>query len=287
MLFAIGFLLIFLLGGITGVMVAVLPFDWQVTDSYFVVAHFHYVLNGAVVFPIFGAIYYWMPKMTGRMLERAARARSASGSMFVGFNVTFFPMHILGFLGMPRRVYTYTPGSAGTTLNLIVEHRLGRLRASAPRITLVNFVVEPAPRRAGAGRPVGRRQPRVGDDVAAARVQLRRDPGRRRAATRCGTRRRSPSADVGHATPATACARRRGRARRADAASPSGLDTRPAGRRSRSPTDRTCPFVVALGIAVVLRRPAGRGRRSSACVGVAGRRSSALVRWTVAHRRRT
>ena len=73
MLFALGFLLIFLLGGITGVMVASLPFDLQVTDSYFIVAHFHYVLNGAVVFPIFGAVYYWMPKMTGRLLRRAPR----------------------------------------------------------------------------------------------------------------------------------------------------------------------------------------------------------------------
>ena len=79
MLFAIGFLLIFLLGGITGVMVAVLPFDWQVTDSYFVVAHFHYVLNGAVVFPIFGALYYWLPEDDGPDAERAARASSASG----------------------------------------------------------------------------------------------------------------------------------------------------------------------------------------------------------------
>ena len=79
MLFAIGFLLIFLLGGITGVMVAVLPFDWQVTDSYFIVAHLHYVLNGAVVFPIFGAIYYWIPKMTGRMLDERLGQDRASG----------------------------------------------------------------------------------------------------------------------------------------------------------------------------------------------------------------
>ena len=74
-----GFLLIFLLGGITGVMVAVLPFDWQVTDSYFVVAHFHYVLNGAVVFPIFGALYYWTPKMTGRHARASGWGIGASG----------------------------------------------------------------------------------------------------------------------------------------------------------------------------------------------------------------
>ncbi len=120
MLFAIGFLLIFLLGGITGVMVAVLPFDWQVTDSYFVVAHFHYVLNGAVVFPIFGALYFWLPKMTGRMLSERL-GKISFWTMFVGFNVTFFPMHILGFLGMPRRVYTYQSGLGWSSLNLIVS----------------------------------------------------------------------------------------------------------------------------------------------------------------------
>lgn len=120
MLFAIGFLLIFLLGGISGVMVAVLPFDWQVTDSYFVVAHFHYVLNGAVVFPIFGAIYFWLPKMTGRMLSERL-GKISFWTMFIGFNVTFFPMHILGFLGMPRRVYTYDSGLGWDFLNLIIS----------------------------------------------------------------------------------------------------------------------------------------------------------------------
>jgi cytochrome c oxidase subunit I len=119
MLFVVGFLLIFLLGGITGVMVAVMPFDWQVHDSYFVVAHLHYVLNGAVVFPIFGALYYWLPKMTGRPLsERLGKISFAV--MFLGFNITFFPMHILGFLGMPRRVYTYNDGLGWDGLNAMV-----------------------------------------------------------------------------------------------------------------------------------------------------------------------
>ncbi|MBA3655369.1 MAG: cbb3-type cytochrome c oxidase subunit I, partial [Actinobacteria bacterium] len=118
MLFSLGFLLIFLLGGITGVMVAVMPFDWQVHDSYFIVAHFHYVLNGAVVFPIFGAIYYWWPKMTGRALSEAL-GKASFWVMFVGFNVTFFPMHILGFLGMPRRFYTYPRGAGWGSLNLL------------------------------------------------------------------------------------------------------------------------------------------------------------------------
>jgi heme/copper-type cytochrome/quinol oxidase subunit 1 len=138
MLFGIGFLLIFLLGGITGVMVAVLPFDWQVTDSYFVVAHFHYVLNGAVVFPIFGAIYYWMPKMTGRMLSEKL-GKISFWVMFVGFNITFFPMHILGFLGMPRRIYTYNHGLGWGGLNLMVS--MGSfIFGLGTAITLFNWV---------------------------------------------------------------------------------------------------------------------------------------------------
>jgi cytochrome c oxidase subunit 1/cytochrome c oxidase subunit I+III len=89
-----------------------------VHDSYFVVAHFHYVLNGAVVFPIFGALYFWLPKMTGRMLsERIGKV--SFWTMFVGFNLAFFPMHILGFLGMPRRIYTYKAGLGWEGLNLV------------------------------------------------------------------------------------------------------------------------------------------------------------------------
>ncbi len=138
MLFAIGFLLIFLLGGITGVMVAVLPFDWQVTDSYFVVAHFHYVLNGAVVFPIFGALYYWLPKMTGRMLDERL-GKISFWTMFIGFNVAFFPMHILGFLGMPRRIYTYDSGLGWDALNLLISIA-SFVFAAGTLLTLFNFV---------------------------------------------------------------------------------------------------------------------------------------------------
>ena len=89
------------------------------TDSYFVVAHFHYVLFGGAVFPILAAIHYWLPKMSGRMFdERLGRSR-ASGSIFLGFNLAFFPMHISGLLGMPRRVYTYPSGMGWDTLNLL------------------------------------------------------------------------------------------------------------------------------------------------------------------------
>jgi cytochrome c oxidase subunit I+III len=137
MLFALGFMLIFLLGGITGVMVSVLPFDWQVTDTYFVVAHFHYVLNGAVVFPIFGALYFWLPKMTGRLLDERM-GKVSFWTMFVGFNLAFFPMHILGFLGMPRRIYTYHGGLGWDALNMLVT--IGSfVFALGTLVTLVNF----------------------------------------------------------------------------------------------------------------------------------------------------
>jgi len=139
MLFCMGFAFIFLLGGITGVMVSVLPFDWQVHDSYFVVAHFHYVLNGAVVFPIFGALYYWLPKMTGRMLSERL-GRLSFWTMAIGFNVSFFPMHILGFLGMPRRVYTYSSGLGWDGLNLLASIG-GFLFGLGTALTLLNVVV--------------------------------------------------------------------------------------------------------------------------------------------------
>ena len=139
MLFAMGFLLLFLLGGITGVMVSVLPFDWQVTDSYFIVAHFHYVLNGAVVFPIFAAIYFWYPKVTGRLLSEPL-GKASFWVMFIGFNVAFFPMHILGLLGMARRVYTYQSGLGWDWLNLVASIG-GFMFAAGVLLTFVNLFV--------------------------------------------------------------------------------------------------------------------------------------------------
>jgi cytochrome c oxidase subunit I+III len=118
LLFIIGFLVLFVFGGITGVMTAVVPFDWQVHDSYFVVAHLHYVLIGGVVFPIFAGFYYWLPKFTGKLLsERLGRLNF--WLMFIGFNIAFFPMHILGLMGMPRRVYTYPAGLGWDIYNLL------------------------------------------------------------------------------------------------------------------------------------------------------------------------
>lgn len=118
MLFAMGFIVIFLIGGLSGVMVGVAPFDWQVHDSYFVVAHFHYVLIGGVVFPLLAGFYYWLPKITGKMLNERLGVWNF-WLMFIGFNVGFFPMHLTGFLGMPRRVYTYQDGLGWNALNMI------------------------------------------------------------------------------------------------------------------------------------------------------------------------
>jgi cytochrome c oxidase subunit 1 len=120
LMFVIGFIITFVIGGLTGVMVASVPFDTQVHDTYFVVAHFHYVLIGGAVFPLLGAIYYWYPKMTGRMMSERL-GKWAFWLILVGFHLTFFPMHILGLQGMPRRVYTYQPDMPWHGLNMFVS----------------------------------------------------------------------------------------------------------------------------------------------------------------------
>ena len=118
MLFILGFFFIFVLGGLTGVMVAVIPFDWQAHDTYFIVAHLHYVLVGGMVFPLFAAFYYWMPFVSRRPLSERL-GRWAFWLMFVGFNVSFFPMHLTGLAGMPRRVYTYADSYGWGMLNMV------------------------------------------------------------------------------------------------------------------------------------------------------------------------
>jgi cytochrome c oxidase subunit 1 len=118
MLFSIGFLVTFLLGGLSGVLLASPPLDFHVSDSYFVVAHFHYVLFGTIVFAVYAGIYYWFPKMTGRMLnERWGKIHF--WLTIIGFNVTFLVQHWLGNAGMPRRYYDYLESDGWTTLNMI------------------------------------------------------------------------------------------------------------------------------------------------------------------------
>ncbi|HEX6155863.1 MAG TPA: cytochrome c oxidase subunit I, partial [Burkholderiales bacterium] len=117
-LFILGMLFIFVLGGLTGVMVAVIPFDWQAHDTYFVVAHLHYVLIGGMVFPLFAAFYYWVPYCSRNALSERL-GRWVFGLMFAGFNIAFLPMHLTGLLGMPRRVYTYQAGLGWDALNMV------------------------------------------------------------------------------------------------------------------------------------------------------------------------
>ena len=152
MLFALGFIALFLIGGLTGIYLAAFPVDWQVHDTYFVVAHFHYVLFGGAIFAIFAGLYYWWPKMFGRMLDERL-GKWHFWMMFVGFNLTFLPLHMVGLLGMPRRIYTYTEGGLWEWYNLALDDRL---RDHGGRHTAV-----PGQRWRD---QVARRAPRVGND---------------------------------------------------------------------------------------------------------------------------
>ena len=138
LLFALGFVVVFTIGGLTGVMIASVPFDLQVHDSYFIVAHFHYVIIGGVLFPLFAACYYWFPKITGRLMSETL-GKWHFWLFFVGVNVTFFPMHLLGLDGMPRRVYTYLPEMGWGKLNLLATMGSWVIAASVI-VFLVNVV---------------------------------------------------------------------------------------------------------------------------------------------------
>jgi cytochrome c oxidase subunit 1 len=118
MLFALGFIALFLIGGLTGLYLAAFPLDWQVHNTYFVVAHFHYTLVGGAMFGVFAGLFYWWPKMFGRKLDETL-GKWSFWTIFVGFNLTFMPLHLVGLLGMPRRVYTYTEGGLWEWYNLI------------------------------------------------------------------------------------------------------------------------------------------------------------------------
>lgn len=150
-LFFASFIVLFVIGGVSGFMTGSVPVDWQLTDTYFVVAHIHYVLIGINVFPVVGAIYYWFPKMTGKLLDERW-GRWNFWLMFVGFNLGFFPMHITGLLGMPRRIYTYRGGLGWDGLNLVTT--LGSfLFAAGVLLLIVNIVVSLRHGRAAGANP--------------------------------------------------------------------------------------------------------------------------------------
>ena len=185
MLFSMAFLFQCVIAGLTGIMLSISAWNWQLHNSYFVVAHFHYVLVGAIVFMIFAALYYWYPKMTGRMLDERL-GKWHFWLMVIGFHVTFDTMHFPGLLGMPRQIYTYEPDRGWTLLNQIVSRRRvhpGALQFSSLSTTWctrTSAAKRPAPTRGMRGRwsgPLPRRR------RCTTSQSIRRLP----AAVRCGT----------------------------------------------------------------------------------------------------
>ena len=147
MLYVIGFIITFVIGGLTGVMIAAVPLDLQLHDTYFIVAHFHYVLIGGAVFPLLGAITYWYPKFTGRLMSERL-GKIGFWTIFLGFQLAFFPMHFAGLMGMPRRVYTYPAG-----MGLELPNLLSTIGSAVVAIAVLLFVVNMVCRSAAGARP--------------------------------------------------------------------------------------------------------------------------------------
>ena len=164
-----------------------IPVDWQVHNTYYVVAHIHYVLIGANVFPVFAGFYYWLPKMTGRMMNEAL-GKVSFWVMFIGFNVGFFPMHILGLLGMPRRIYTYEPGSGFGPLNMVVT--IGSfILGLGVLISVVDFLVSMCRGTCGQ-KSLEFRRAGMGNGLAAGAIRNGACAGGRHAASAVGRPRR-------------------------------------------------------------------------------------------------
>ena len=174
LLFAIGFIAMFIIGGLSGIMHASPPSDAQQQDTYFIVAHLHYVLFGGSIFALFAGIYYWWPKITGRMLGDGL-GKLHFWMTFIGFNVAFFPMHFVGMDGMPRRIYTYDSAMGWDFWNMVST--VGAFLIGAATLIFLHNAFRSL-RKGGARweRPLGRQNPGVVHLFAASRVQLRRDP---------------------------------------------------------------------------------------------------------------
>ncbi len=174
MLWALGFIALFTIGGLSGIFLAAFPVDWQLTQTYYVVAHIHYVLFGGSMFGIFAGLYYWWPKFFGRMLDEKL-GKLHFWLVFIGFNLAFFPQHLLGLQGMPRRIYTYSEGGSWEVYNMI-----STIGAFTMAVGMLVFVAERAEdgteRAAGRERPVARRHARVVRHLTAAAMELRTDP---------------------------------------------------------------------------------------------------------------
>ena len=176
MLFALGFLFMFLIGGVDGVFNAIVPVDYVLNDTYWVVSHIHYVLFGGSVFGVFAGVYYWFPKMTGKMLDETL-GKIHFWLMLIGMNMAFMPMHVLGLMGMPRRIANYESGQGWEYWNLVST--IGAFTiALSMLIFIINFVktmTDGAEDRRR--RPVGGQHAGVDDLLAAAGAQLRQPAG--------------------------------------------------------------------------------------------------------------
>ena len=184
MLFCIAFLFSFSIAGLTGIMLSTAPFDWQLGNSYFVVAHFHYVIVGGILFALFGAFYYWFPKVTGRMLSETL-GKAHFWLFVVGFHLTFDLMHVPGLLGMPRRIYTYEPGRGWDIWNLFATVGVF-FQAAAILVFVANLVLVVFQRSRSRGRPLGCLDARVVHELRRRRTTTSRDSRRAKPPTAMG-----------------------------------------------------------------------------------------------------